>query len=267
MPYCPKCKAEYREGFKICVDCKVPLVSELADDTVVDQRETESERKLRDFARLFERGEQALDAEDFRKALDQLNKASLLNPDNVEVWNLLGLTYQALGHDREAWRSFKFALRADPDDTHALWYAAQFLHEREDYPLALSFISRYIELETDANELKEAESLREDIKYHLQDIDVYRDAATSIDGYDEDEADEEVPADKFTILDENDEELDGEDDFDDEPVELTEESDFLADLQLQLTDRNSKCTFCGAAIPTDAPHCFNCKEPHLYKPL
>ncbi len=267
MPYCPKCKAEYREGFKFCVDCKVPLVSELEEDVAVDLSETESERKRRDFERLFERGEQALDAEDFRKALDLLNKASQLNPDEVEVWNMLGLTYQALGHDREAWRSYKFALRADPDSTNALWYAAQFLHEREDYPLALSFITRYIELESDPEELKEAESLREDIKYHLQEVNEYRDAAASIDSFDQDENEDEVPADKFTILDEEEEDVVDEDEFDEEPVELTEAAGFLADLQLQLTDRNSKCTFCGAAIPTDAPYCYNCKEPHLYRPL
>ena len=29
MPWCPKCKAEYREGFTICSDCNVELVTEL----------------------------------------------------------------------------------------------------------------------------------------------------------------------------------------------------------------------------------------------
>ena len=29
MPFCPKCKAEYREGFVMCADCKVPLVESL----------------------------------------------------------------------------------------------------------------------------------------------------------------------------------------------------------------------------------------------
>lgn len=33
MPWCPKCKAEYREGMTVCSDCKVDLVSELPDDT------------------------------------------------------------------------------------------------------------------------------------------------------------------------------------------------------------------------------------------
>lgn len=29
MPFCPKCKSEYREGFTMCADCKVPLVASL----------------------------------------------------------------------------------------------------------------------------------------------------------------------------------------------------------------------------------------------
>jgi hypothetical protein len=31
--FCPKCKAEYREGFFICSDCKIDLVSELQPET------------------------------------------------------------------------------------------------------------------------------------------------------------------------------------------------------------------------------------------
>lgn len=29
MPWCPKCRSEYREGFTTCADCKETLVSEL----------------------------------------------------------------------------------------------------------------------------------------------------------------------------------------------------------------------------------------------
>jgi hypothetical protein len=29
--YCPRCKAEYREGFTQCADCRVPLVSALPE--------------------------------------------------------------------------------------------------------------------------------------------------------------------------------------------------------------------------------------------
>ena len=31
MPYCPKCRAEYREGFTECADCEVALVDELPE--------------------------------------------------------------------------------------------------------------------------------------------------------------------------------------------------------------------------------------------
>lgn len=29
MPFCPKCRADYREGFIVCADCGVDLVNEL----------------------------------------------------------------------------------------------------------------------------------------------------------------------------------------------------------------------------------------------
>jgi hypothetical protein len=40
MPWCPKCKSEYREGFTVCADCKVPLVEEEpVDDPEDDPKE------------------------------------------------------------------------------------------------------------------------------------------------------------------------------------------------------------------------------------
>lgn len=31
MPFCPKCKIQYRDGFTVCSDCKVPLVDNLSE--------------------------------------------------------------------------------------------------------------------------------------------------------------------------------------------------------------------------------------------
>ena len=31
MPFCPKCQMEYREGFEVCSDCKLPLAEELPE--------------------------------------------------------------------------------------------------------------------------------------------------------------------------------------------------------------------------------------------
>lgn len=32
MPYCPKCKAEYKAGIKRCIDCDLPLVEILPEE-------------------------------------------------------------------------------------------------------------------------------------------------------------------------------------------------------------------------------------------
>ena len=40
MPWCPKCLAEYREGFIRCSTCDVPLVDTLPEYTAEPQQET-----------------------------------------------------------------------------------------------------------------------------------------------------------------------------------------------------------------------------------
>lgn len=39
MPWCPKCKEEYREGFTVCSTCQVPLVDTLPEEDEVPERE------------------------------------------------------------------------------------------------------------------------------------------------------------------------------------------------------------------------------------
>ena len=47
MPWCPKCKTEYREGFERCNDCETDLVDKLADEPVADKpQEYEAEAFL-----------------------------------------------------------------------------------------------------------------------------------------------------------------------------------------------------------------------------
>ncbi|PKM81127.1 MAG: hypothetical protein CVU88_04145 [Firmicutes bacterium HGW-Firmicutes-13] len=41
MPWCPNCKSEYREGFRICTDCKVELVQELEPEETEFQHKQE----------------------------------------------------------------------------------------------------------------------------------------------------------------------------------------------------------------------------------
>ncbi len=39
MPWCPKCKTEYREGFSVCADCGSELVEKLAEEAAEDSEE------------------------------------------------------------------------------------------------------------------------------------------------------------------------------------------------------------------------------------
>lgn len=51
MPWCPKCKNEYREGFTVCTDCGTPLVStyEEADETLFATGSAENMKDLKKF--------------------------------------------------------------------------------------------------------------------------------------------------------------------------------------------------------------------------
>lgn len=49
MPYCPKCKNEYREGIKVCADCGCELVTEQTGEKVLTFGEQEDMEALSDF--------------------------------------------------------------------------------------------------------------------------------------------------------------------------------------------------------------------------
>jgi len=46
MPYCPKCRSEYRQGFTKCADCEVDLVDELSNDLHVEEDATSTQQWL-----------------------------------------------------------------------------------------------------------------------------------------------------------------------------------------------------------------------------
>lgn len=45
MPWCPKCKSEYREGFTRCIDCETDLVESLSD---IGKQEKDAEKDYLD---------------------------------------------------------------------------------------------------------------------------------------------------------------------------------------------------------------------------
>ena len=46
MPWCPKCGAEYRDGFTRCASCDVPLVDRLTDEQSKEANKSETERDV-----------------------------------------------------------------------------------------------------------------------------------------------------------------------------------------------------------------------------
>ena len=48
MPWCPKCRSEYREGFESCSECGVELVEELPEELPEELTETTATKKAFD---------------------------------------------------------------------------------------------------------------------------------------------------------------------------------------------------------------------------
>lgn len=48
MPWCPKCKYEYREGVKKCSDCNIELVEVLSEEDYIDENEEKERREFLD---------------------------------------------------------------------------------------------------------------------------------------------------------------------------------------------------------------------------
>ena len=57
MPWCPKCKNEYREGITVCADCNVPLVEDFSTAIAADKTlvfNTEHKDKIDAFIKLLD---------------------------------------------------------------------------------------------------------------------------------------------------------------------------------------------------------------------
>lgn len=220
---------------------------------------------------LMAAGDSAFDDEDFEKALDYYHRATVLDGQDPAAWTALAMTYFNMEFPQEAWRSYKLALRADPDNTSTMWYASEFLFNMEDYELARALLERYVEREVDPERLLEAKDMLSEC---LREITVRGGSVqskgapkpASDDDDDDWDEDDEIP--EGFEVDEDDEDQDDEDDLDDEFDEDAFDDDddtFVATLMLQLTGQDAQCANCATRIPTDAPYCYNCLAPHFYE--
>lgn len=219
---------------------------------------------------LIDAGNAAFDDDDFELALGKYHKASLIDGSDAGTWCSLGLTYSNIGFSKEAWRSYKLALKADPEHVDALWYAGEFLFNQEDLELALPLLLQYIALEKDEQRLAEAKAIVEEIRSVVSADETSSLNPLLLSGVDAEgnelDADED-PLEGFEYEDEKGTAPGDDDDYDfDAEVEFEDlpEESFQAGLQLVLTGMQAKCASCGAAIPEDAPYCYSCKSPHFY---
>ena len=225
-------------------------------------------------AELITAGDEAFDAEDYERALECYHRASVLDGSDPDIWAYLGLTFSNLDFPREAWRSYKLALTADPEHTDTLWYAAEFLANLEDYVLAKIMLERYILRETDANQLSLARELLQAVSQHVPETQEAGSQRQPIDSDDpEDEVFGDLDDDELELdTDDDEDSLDDDDDFgsdaldyeDNSYVEQNDEA-FVANLTLQLGGMETNCGNCRAAIPLDAPYCYNCNAIQFYR--
>jgi hypothetical protein len=91
MPFCPKCRVEYRDGFAICADCDEKLVAVLPPEEVETELETDDEADLDWMAMSRLNSHQY--AEMIRSRLEELNipVVILSKASGQEMSHLMGI--------------------------------------------------------------------------------------------------------------------------------------------------------------------------------
>lgn len=225
---------------------------------------TDEQRKQR--TQLLKAGHDAFDKENYKKALENYHRASLIDGSDPEVWYSLGLAFYNLGLNREAWRSYKLALATDPDSIEAVWYGAEFLYNVEDYTLAKLLLERYLAMETDPEKLEEARELLREVRHELGGEEIEQPLAVTRAGEDEEDEDDEDELEGFGVDDDDDFTDDDFDEDDEDDLGLDEEeAGFLPGLELRLIGMEATCAKCATPIPLDAPYCYSCQAMVFYK--
>lgn len=73
----------------------------------------------------FQAGKQAIKDQDWKKAVDQLEKAVTAEPDNADARNFLGYAYRKLGFMEQSFIHYKAALKINPNHKNAHEYIGE----------------------------------------------------------------------------------------------------------------------------------------------
>ncbi len=95
---------------------------------------------------LFERGVVRRDRGDLAGALDDLERAAALDPEDAAAWNGLGIVYRDLDRGADAERAYTRSIEANPDPPHALCNRADFLVDRGHVEQAIADVNRAVEI-------------------------------------------------------------------------------------------------------------------------
>jgi len=99
-------------------------------------------------------GETLLGLRLYQPALDELTKASLLQPNLPGLHSALGMAQAGLGKSKEATAEFKLALAADPNDYQANYYMGRFERLDDDIPAAKEFLGKAEQLSPGTPEVR-----------------------------------------------------------------------------------------------------------------
>lgn len=104
MPFCPICKSEYREGFSICADCKVPLVDSLDVKNKKDDSYYKGYDKVESLSStgVFDTTEDDIEAEDpFEKFVPTEEEGERVNITPEEAEKLKAEIIKRMAHAKK----------------------------------------------------------------------------------------------------------------------------------------------------------------------
>ena len=84
----------------------------------------------------LEAGRKAVDAKDFKSAIDHLTKAAKETPDDPDVHNLLGYSYRHQGQFEKSMEHYNVALKIDPNHRGAHEYIGELYLQMDQLPNA-----------------------------------------------------------------------------------------------------------------------------------
>ena len=85
---------------------------------------------------IYLRGKKAVEAQDWKAAIDLLSKAMQTTSNNSEAHNLLGYAYRKSGNFDASFAEYKQALKLDPSNRHAHEYIGEAYLLTGNLPLA-----------------------------------------------------------------------------------------------------------------------------------